>query len=77
MGLRLRLRAGFDVSGFRPVQVMLRAMKKYGLMVADSGSDWFISGAHDPRWNDDVLHELSMVVGSDFEAVTTGAIHPY
>ena len=78
MGLRLRLQAGFDVTGFSaPVQVMLKAMKKYGLMVADSGSDWFISGVPDDRWNDDVLHELSMVVGSNFEAVTTGAVHPY
>jgi hypothetical protein len=78
MGLRLRLRASFDVTGFPPaVQVMLKAMKKYGLMVADSGSDWFISGAPDSKWSDDDLHELGKVVGSDFEAVTTGAIHPY
>ncbi len=78
MGLRLRLRASFDVSGFPPpIQVILRAMKKYGLMVADSGSNWYISGAPDPKWDDDMLHELGKVVGSDFEAVTTGAIHPY
>jgi hypothetical protein len=78
MGLRLRLKASFDITGFSPpIQVMLRAMKKYGLMVADSGSDWFISGAPDDKWDDEVLHELSMVSGSNFEAVTTGAIHPY
>ncbi len=78
MGLRLRLRANFDVAPFAPeVQVMLKAMKKYGLMVADSGSDWFISGAPNDLWSDDNLHQLNMVVGSDFEAVTTGAIHVY
>ena len=78
MGLRLRLQAGFDVTPFSPpVQVMLKAMKKYGLMVADTGSNWFISGVPDDRWDDGVLHELSMVTGSNFEAVTTGAIHPY
>ena len=78
MGLRLRLHASFDIATFSPpIQVVLRAMKKYGLFVADSGSDWFISGAPDSKWNDDMLHELGQVHGSDFEAVTTGAIHPY
>lgn len=78
MGLRLRLHASFDVTAFSPpIQVVLKAMKKYGLFVADSGSDWFISGAPDAKWNDDMLHELGKVHGSDFEAVTTGAIHPY
>lgn len=73
MGLRFRLRADFDESGFSPnVVVILRAMKKYGLIVADNGSNWYISGTHDPRWNDEELHELSRVKGSDFEAVYTG-----
>ncbi len=70
MGQRFRLRAGFDVSAF-PVeaQVLLRAMKKYGLIVADNGSAWYISGAPDERWNNDNLARLGSVVGSDFEAV--------
>jgi hypothetical protein len=73
MGLRLRLRADFDISGFSPnVQVILRALKQYGMIVADNGSDWYISGAPDPRWNDDELRELGQVQGRDFEAVYTG-----
>ncbi|MEP7125373.1 MAG: hypothetical protein ABJE95_30860 [Byssovorax sp.] len=78
MGLRLRLHANFDITPFAPeVQVILKAMKKYGVMVADTGGDWFISGAPDAKWNDDNLHALDMVHGSDFDAVTTGAVHPY
>lgn len=73
MGLRVRLRANFDVSTFSPnVQVILRAMQRYGMFVADNGSDWYVSGAPDPRWNDDELHELDRVRGSDFEVVYTG-----
>jgi hypothetical protein len=72
MGLRLRLKADFDISGFDPVcQVILRAMKKHGLIVADNGSNWYISGAPDDRWNDEVLSELKSVDGSNFEAVLT------
>lgn len=75
MGLRLRLRSDFDISGFPArVQVILRALKKYGMFVADNGGDWYISGAPDPRWDDDELHVLSEVPGSAFEAVDTGAI---
>jgi hypothetical protein len=75
MGLRLRLRSDFDISGFpAKVQVILRALKKYGMFVADNGGDWYISGAPDPRWDDDELHVLSEVPGSAFEAVDTGAI---
>jgi hypothetical protein len=71
MGLRMRLKAGFDLSGFSPpVQVILRALKKYGMILADNGSRWYISGAPDPRWDDDMLvSELASVKGSDFEAV--------
>ena len=81
MGLRVRLKAGYDISGFPvEVQVILRALKKYGMIVADNGSAWYISGAPDPRWNDDALHALSLVKGSDFEAVaSTGTVavpHP-
>jgi hypothetical protein len=75
MGLRLRLRADYDISGFPlRVQVILRALKKYGMFVADNGGDWYISGAPDPRWDDDELHALSQVPGSAFEAVDTGPI---
>jgi hypothetical protein len=71
MGKRFRLKANFNLSTFSPnVQVILRALKKYGMILADNGSAWYISGAPDPRWNDDVLvNELKRVKGSDFEAV--------
>jgi hypothetical protein len=70
MGERFRLKAGFDVSPYpAEVQVILRAMKRYGIMLADNGSSWFISGAPDSRWNDDHLQALRQVLGSNFEAV--------
>jgi hypothetical protein len=73
MGLRLRLRASFDETGFpRPAQVILRALKQYGMILADNGSDWFISGAPHPRWNDEELSALKKVRGRDFEVVDTG-----
>jgi hypothetical protein len=75
MGLRLRLKAGYDISGFpAKVQVILRALKKYGMIVADNGSSWYVSGAPDPRWSDDELHTLGRVPGSAFEAVSTGPV---
>ena len=70
MGQRFRLRSSFDISGFSPdMQVILRALKKYGMIVADNGSAWFISGAPDSRWNNSDLATLGRVVGSDLEAV--------
>ena len=70
MGMRVRLRADFDISGFSANnRVILTAMKKYGLILADNGSNWFISGAPDPRWNDDELNALKKVKGKDFEVV--------
>ena len=70
MGERFRLKASFDISPFPPeVQVIRRAMKKYGIMLADNGSAWFISGKPDSRWNNTNLRTLSQVRGSDFEAV--------
>lgn len=70
MGQRFRLAASFDTSAFSPdVQVILEAMKTYGLILADNGSPWFISGAPDERWSNGVLHELHSVPGSAFEAV--------
>jgi len=71
MGQRFRLKASFDISTFSAqTQVILRGLKKYGMILADNGSSWFISGAPDSRWNNDVLvGELSRVKGSDFEAI--------
>jgi hypothetical protein len=75
MGQRFRLTAGFDTRGFSPqVQVILQAMKTYGIVLADNGSSWFISGAPDDRWNNDVLHELGRVPGSAFEAVDVSGL---
>jgi hypothetical protein len=77
MGQRFRLRGDFDISGFSPeTQVILRALQKYGMILADNGSPWFISGAPDDRWNNSRLRELSRVHGSDFEAVDTSALQP-
>jgi hypothetical protein len=73
MGLRVRLKASFDVSSFpRQARIVLTALKRYGMLVADNGSSWYISGAPDPRWNNDDLHTLGRVTGSDFEVVQTG-----
>jgi hypothetical protein len=77
MGLRLRLKASFDTSGFPPqARVVLEALKRYGMMVADNGSSSYISGAPDPGWNNDDLHTLGQVKGSDFEVVDPAAIGP-
>ncbi|HVO97907.1 MAG TPA: hypothetical protein VMT15_07560 [Bryobacteraceae bacterium] len=74
MGQRFRLRASFDITGFpSDVQVILRALKTYGMFVADNGSAWYISGAPDSRWNNDNLSTLRNVIGSDFEAVDDSA----
>ena len=75
MGLRLRLRADFDTSGYSgEARVILEGLKRYGMIVADNGSSWFITGAADPRWNDDDLNQLKRVPGSAFEVVDTGPI---
>lgn len=75
MGMRVRLKAGFDITPFpHEVQVILTALKKYGMFVADNGASWFVSGAPDPRWNDDDLHTLGQVKGSDFEVVRMGPL---
>lgn len=78
MGLRFRLKSDYDISGFsKKNQVILTALKKYGMILADNGGDWFLSGAPDPRWDDEELSELGRVKGSDFEAVYTGEIVTY
>ena len=75
MGLRLRLKATTNVAGLPPeVQVICKCLMKYGMLLADNGSNWFISGAPDPRWNDSNLHLINQVVGGDFEVVDTGPI---
>ncbi len=75
MGQRLRLRRGFDVSRFpRQSRVVLRALKRYGALVADNGSAWYVSGAPSPGWDNDDLHSLHRVRGSDFEVVDTSRL---
>jgi len=75
MGQRFRLRADYDITGFSPpIQVILRALKTYGMILADNGSAWYISGAPDERWDNDMLHELDVVVGADFEAVNVSSL---
>jgi hypothetical protein len=75
MGQHFRLKASFDISGYSAdVQVILTALKRYGMILADNGSAWFISGAPDARWNNDILRELHNVLGSDFEAVDVSSL---
>jgi hypothetical protein len=70
MGERFRLKADFDISGFSPAnQVILQALKTYGMIVADNGSGWYLSGQPSSRWDDDELSELGDIIGSNFEAV--------
>jgi hypothetical protein len=76
MGLRLRLKASFDISSYpADDQVILTAMKKYGLILADNGSGIFISGAPDNRWNNTDLNLLKQITASNFEVVQTGTIY--
>jgi hypothetical protein len=75
MGLRLRLKASYSLAGFSGQSlVILKALKRYGLIVADNGSPWFITGAPNPGWNDENLEEIKRVPGSEFEAVESGPI---
>ncbi len=75
MGMRVRLKASFDITGFSTNnQVILRALKTYGMIVADNGSDWYISGAPDARWDDEELNELKSLVGDNFEVVAMGEL---
>jgi hypothetical protein len=70
MGARFRLKANFDISGFSATnQIILTALKQYGMMLADNGSAWFVSGAPDSRWDNTDLHALTTIAGSNFEAV--------
>jgi hypothetical protein len=75
MGLRLRLKASYSLAAFHGESlVILEALKRYGLIVADNGSPWFITGAPDPHWNDADLEQIKQVPGSEFEALETGPI---
>jgi len=78
MGARLRLKANKDISGFsEPIQRIFQAMKTYGLIVADNGSDLYISGTYDTRWNNDTLNPaFAALAASDFEVVTLGWVPP-
>jgi hypothetical protein len=78
MGTRVRLKAGVDISGYpRQARIVLQALKTYGMILADNGSNWYISGAPDPHWSNDALHALGGVKGSDFEVVDTSSLpHP-
>ena len=75
MGARFRLKSSFNISGYPPhMQVILTAMKTYGIILADNGSNWYVSGAPDPRWDNDMLHLLDDLTGDDFEAVNTSLL---
>ena len=77
MGTRVRLKASYDTSGFSPqARVIAEALKRYGMILADNGSPWYISGASDPRFDDDVMHELDVITGQHLEVVhTTGLVN--
>jgi hypothetical protein len=75
MGARFRLKADYDISGFPPeMQILLQAFKTYGIVLADNGSNWYVSGAPDERWNNDMLHLLDVLSGNDFEAVDSSVM---
>lgn len=75
MGQRFRLKADFDISGFAPqLQVILQALQKYGIILADNGSAWYLSGVPDERWDNDLLHELHEIPGSAFEAIDVSSL---
>jgi len=75
MGLRVRLKAGYDISGFPPQsRVVLQALKEYGMILADNGSDWYVSGVPNPGWSNDDLHSLHQVLGSAFEVVDSSLL---
>ena len=76
MGMRLRLKAHFDISRFSATnQVILKALKQYGMILADNGSSMYVSGAPDDRWNNNDLHKLSSLAASDFEVVSLGTVY--
>jgi hypothetical protein len=75
MGLRLRLRAGYDISRFPPqARVILAALKRYGMLLADNGLPWYLGGVPDKRWNNADLATINRLKGSDFEVVNTSSL---
>jgi hypothetical protein len=77
MGLRVRLKASVDISKLpRQARIVAQAMKTYGMIVADNGSNWYVSGAPSPKWSNDQLHALGALHGSDFEVVDTSKLRP-
>jgi hypothetical protein len=78
MGLRVRLKASVDIASFpKQSRIVLQALKTYGMLLADNGSNWYISGAPNPRWSNDDLHSLGRITGSMFEVVDTSSLpHP-
>lgn len=75
MGARFRLKADYEISGFpSEMQVLLQAMKIYGIVLADNGSNWYVTGSPDERWDNDMLHLLDVLTGEDFEAVDTSIL---
>lgn len=75
MGTRVRLKASVDISTFSPAnQVILQALKTYGMLLADNGSNWYLSGAPDPSWDDSDLAKLHQIVGSNLEVVDTSSL---
>ena len=75
MGLRLRLSAAYDLRGFTgQALVIATAMQRYGLIVADNGSNWYVTGQSSPLWDDDDLSQLKAIPGSAFEVVDTGPV---
>jgi hypothetical protein len=77
MGLRVRLKRSTSLRGLpRQARVIATAMKRYGLMLADNGSPWYVTGAPDPRWDNDQLHALDRLSGRDFEVVTVRPRRP-
>jgi hypothetical protein len=75
MGLRVRLKASVDVASFpRQAHVVLRALQRYGMILADNGSPWYVSGAPNRHWNNDALHSLGRLTGADFEVVDTSSL---
>jgi len=75
MGQRFRLKASFNTSGYSyQAQIVLKALKKYGMILSDNGASWYITGAPDEQWNNDALHTLHQLKGSDFEAVDSSSL---
>jgi hypothetical protein len=78
MGLRLRLNAGYNVNGFTgEARAIAVALKRYGVIIADNGSNFYISGTSDRRWDDENLNQLKTIPGNQFEVVRSAApVHP-